>query len=245
MNDPQNSAALPVCHAETPAKGDPGTNIKALKASLASQETTFDEGGLRFYVTRREARIDVTFRTLDRANAANADDMDPMWLLTALLCDDGLRLIEQEMGSGEDAQQFFPSLEKHLAAHPALPLPEVLDTRFTQVSGLCLRVRRLNGGFAAPVRVDLRCRWKDGSPDSWMHAFDAELLPSMLGHAAALRVTDTSEVFVMSWGQAEHLARFAAYAALVSTVPCDVVTEQLPKVIAWGADESVFTKAVA
>lgn len=245
MNDPQNSAALPVCHAETPAEGDPGTNIKALKAALAPQETTFDEGGLRFYVTRREARVDVTFRTLDRANAANADDMDPMWLLTGFLCDDGLRLIEQEMGSGEDAEQFFPSLEKHLAANPVLPLPEALDVRFLVVADLRFRARRFNRGFGEMIRVDLRFAAQGDAPALFLHAFDAEFMPSMMGYSATLAVKSTSALPLPAWGQIQHLVPWAVSASFASNNASDVIVEQLPNFLKWGTDESVFTKAVA
>ena len=39
-------------------------HIQAMRAGLAAQVTTYDEGGLRLHVTRREARVDVAFETV-------------------------------------------------------------------------------------------------------------------------------------------------------------------------------------
>ncbi len=216
------------------------TDVKALEAALAPQETTFDEGGLRFYVVRLESRVDVRFRTLGREGAPLHDDMEPLWLLTAVLCGDGLRMIEQENGSGEDGAQFFLLLEKHLLAHPPLPMPTPVDVCCVQVSGHNFRARRFNQGWGEAVRVDLRVEWKDGAPASWLHAFDAELMPVLLGHAASLRVGATSEMFVRAWGQIEHLVRFGVYAALVSAASSAEIAGKLPSLLAWGTDESVF-----
>lgn len=246
MTEEQTSADSTVCHAETATPdGDPRATIRAIEAAMAVQETTFDEHGLRFYVERREARIDVRFCILDRESAPLHPDMKPLWLVTALRRDDGLQLVEQENGSGEDAAQFFPSLMAHLDANPPLPMPDPTDARYLVVSGYDFRVRRFNRGFGEAVRVDLRVGWKDKAPASWMYAFDAELMPSLFGHSAALHVTDTAEMFVRPWGQIEHLVRFAAYASLVSNAPSAVIADQLPKLLLWGSDESLFTDVVA
>lgn len=216
------------------------THIKAVRAALAAQETTYDEGGLRLYVARREARVDVSFRTLDREGAAMHPDMEPLWLLTALLAPDGLRMVQQEMGSGEDDTQFFPSLARHLDANPVPPVTEPTDARYLRVGAYHLRVRRFNRGWIESVRVDLRVSWPDGAPDAWMHAFDGKLVAHPLGGEPALRVTAESEVLSPHWGQVEHLVRFAAYSALRTTVASDEAMRRVADLVTWGADESVF-----
>lgn len=216
------------------------SHIKAMRAALAAQETTYDEGGLRLYVTRREARVDVAFRTVNRDGAELHPDMEPLWLLTALVAPDGLRMVQQEMGSGEDDTQFFPSLARHLDANPVPPVTEPTDTRYLSVGAYHLRARRFNRGWAESVRVDLRVTWKGGGPEAWMHAFDAELKGHPLGGAPSLHVTAESEVLSPQWGQVEHLARFAAYAALATTAASDVAMRRIGGLVAWGVDESVF-----
>lgn len=239
MNDPQRSTSDATRLPETAP--DP----KAIAAALAPQETTYDEGGLRFYVTRREARVDVRFRTLREATPDHPD-MEPLWLLTAIVCDDGLRLIDQEQGSGEDAEQFFPSLAAHLAANPLGPMPDALDARYLVVSGLDFRARRFSRGFGEMIRVDLRVKWKDGTAPSWLHAIDAELMPSMLGHAATLTVRAASMMHLRNWGQIQHLVPFATYCSFLSRGPSETITAQLTDYLKWADNDGVFAaKAVA
>lgn len=220
---------------------DTGPDLKAIRNALAPQDTMVDQGALRFYVARREARVDVRFTLLRPDGSLDHPETEPLWLLTAALCDDGLRMVEQEHGSGEDNTQFFPLLAQHLAAaHPLLPLPDPVAVRYLTVGGLDFRVRQFAGGFRAPVRVDRRVGWKDAAPAFWLHAFDAEFMPGGLGYSPALRTVATSETFVRAWGQLEHLVHFAAYASLASPDPSILVLSRLTRLLAWGADESVI-----
>lgn len=215
-------------------------HIQAMRAGLAAQVTTYDEGGLRLHVTRREARVDVAFETVTPEGAVRHPDMEPLWALTALLCDEGLRLVEQEMGSGEDATQLFPTLARHLAERPVAPMVDPTDERYLRVGAYDLRARRFNRGVTESVRVDLRVSWKDGAPDAWLHVFDGELVFHPLGGSPSLRVTAESEVFSPAWGQVEHLVRFATYAALLSEAASADVLRQLGETVAWGDDVSLW-----
>lgn len=215
--------------------------LQALRNALAPQETMLDEGNLRFYVARREARIDVRFAIIRPDGSLDHPEMEPLWLLTAALCGDGLRMIDQERGSGEPGAQWLPLLAKHLgAARPLLPLPDPKAVRYLTVGGLDFRVRLFAGGFVAPVRVDRRVTWKDEAPASWVHAFDGEFVVGVLGREPALRVVSSTETFVRAWGQVEHLVHFAAYASLVSDAPSAEVLSRVLRLVAWGADESVI-----
>lgn len=239
MNDPQRSTL------DASRLPESAPNPKAIAAALAPQETTYDEGGLRFYVTRREQRVDVSFRSV-REGEAMYPGMEPLWLFTALLHDDGIGLVQQEGGSGEDATQFFPSLTKHLAAHPIAPAPEAVDARFLIVADLHFRARRFNRGFGEIIRVDLRIGEKEGVRESFLHAFDAEFVPSMMGHAATLTVGTTSSLPLPAWGQIKHLVPWAVSASFATERPCEEITAQLPDFLNWADNDGIFAaKAVA
>lgn len=217
----------------SPASPDP------LAGALAPQLTHYDEGGLRLYVTRREARVDVSFRSLDRDGTPRFLNMDPPWLLTALETVRGLRLLEQNPGPGEEAALMLPGLARHLAAHPLVPMPGAADVRYLRVCGFVLRARRMTRGRVEPIRVDCRVDWKDGLDSSWAHGFDGVLVHG-IGGGASLRIDHTSMMFAPSWGQVEHLARFAIYAAFVTTASAEVVLRPLPDRIVWGHDEAAL-----
>lgn len=247
MNEEQNTSASPspqeLCASS--AERNPGADMKALAAALAPQETTFDEWGIRWYVTRREHRVDVSLRTLDREHNEHFAGQPPLWSCTAALAADGLRLIKQECGSGEDITQLFPSLQKHLDANPVLVLPAPTDERYLRVSGLPLRVRRFNRGITESVRVDWQAAWKDDTAPTWLHAFDAELIFAPFEASPYLRIGAESEVWVKGWGQLEHLTRFAVYAALVSKAPASEVVGKLPSLLEWATDESLLAAEVS
>ena len=210
---------------------------------LEPQVTSYDEGGLRLYVTRREARVDVSFRSLDGRGVPRYNHRTPLWLLTALETPSaGLRLLEQTPGTGEEATTLLLGLARHLAANPPTTVSDPTDVRYLQVYGLRLRARRFGRGLTQRVRVDRCVTWKDGAPPSWSHVFDGALVLSVAGQTPFLRVEETSEQFSSHWGQVEHLVRFAVYAAFVSAAPAaDVMRDVAARInAAWGVDEAVL-----
>jgi len=218
-------------------KTDTGPDLQAMRNALAPQDTMVDQGTLRFYVARREARVDVRFAVLSPDGSLDHPERESLWLLTAALCDEGLRMVEQEHGSGEDGTQFFPLLARHLAAaRPLLPLPDPMDVRYLTFGRYDFRVRRFSDGFRAPVRVDRRLTWSDAAPASWLHVFDGEFHPGGLGYSPALRTVATTETFIRGWGQIEHLVHFAAYASLTSDAPFGEVVAKLTRLLAWGGE---------